>query len=174
MPKIAGRAGLMPDGTVAGRRLRTREAAEYLGIAKSTLDKMRSKGTGPEFERPTGGRIVVYRIPALDAHLAATRATSTSAPRVGRAARNGNGASITEVARPPAATAKLPTPRRIDELGLGRRCHNALVDHGIIILDELVRLSEDDLMRLPNIGRLSCAEIMAALDALGLRLAASD
>jgi predicted DNA-binding transcriptional regulator AlpA len=174
MPKIARRAGLMPDGTVAGRRLRTREAAEYLGIAKSTLDKMRSKGTGPEFERPTGGRIVVYRIPALDAHLAATRATSTSEPRIGRPAHNGNGA----VARPPAATArprthpKVLTGRRIDELGLGGRCHNALVDHGIIFLDELVRLSEDDLMRVPNIGRLLCAEIRAALDARGLRLTA--
>jgi DNA-directed RNA polymerase alpha subunit len=64
------------------------------------------------------------------------------------------------------------TGRRIDELGLGGRCHNALVDHGIIFLDELVRLSEDDLMRVPNIGRLLCAEIRAALDARGLRLTA--
>jgi hypothetical protein len=164
-------------GPATGRRLRTPEAAEYLGIAKSTLDKMRGKGTGPEFERPTA-RIVVYSIPALDAYLAATRATSTSAPRIGRPAHDGNGASSTEVTRPPAATAKPPTPRkvltgrRIDELGLGTRCHNALVDHGITLLDELVRLSEDGLMGVPNIGRLSCAEIMAALGKLDLHLTA--
>jgi Helix-turn-helix domain len=58
-------------------RLRTRAAAEYLGIAESTLEKWRVTGTGPAFER-CGSRIVVYSVEALETFLAARRATSTS------------------------------------------------------------------------------------------------
>jgi|ERR1051326_2396540 predicted DNA-binding transcriptional regulator AlpA len=64
-------------GLNSGRRLRTPEAAEYLGIATNTLEKMRCAGTGPEFEY-VGPRAVVYRIEALETYLAARRATSTS------------------------------------------------------------------------------------------------
>jgi len=78
-----------------GRRLRTREAAQYLAVGESTLEKWRGTGSGPQFER-VGVRIVVYSVPALEAFLAARRANSTSelAPageqnaRIARAARH--------------------------------------------------------------------------------------
>ena len=59
-----------------GPRLRTPAAAHYLGIADSTLEKMRVSGTGPEFE--VVGKAVVYSIPALEEYLAQRRARSTS------------------------------------------------------------------------------------------------
>jgi len=59
------------------RRLRTPAAAEYLGVAESTLEKWRVGGIGPVFER-CGRRIVVYSVAALEDFLVARRATSTS------------------------------------------------------------------------------------------------
>jgi hypothetical protein len=60
-----------------GPRLRTPEAAKYIGIADSTLEKMRVTGTGPEFEKPAA-KVVVYSIPALEEYMAQRRARSTS------------------------------------------------------------------------------------------------
>jgi hypothetical protein len=60
-----------------GPRLRTPEAAKYIGVAESTLEKMRVTGTGPEFEKPAD-KVVVYSIPALEEYLAQRRARSTS------------------------------------------------------------------------------------------------
>jgi hypothetical protein len=65
-----------------GRRYRTPEAAKYIGIAPSTLEKMRGTGDGPEFER-VGKRAVVYSEEALEAYLAKRRARSTSEADVG-------------------------------------------------------------------------------------------
>ena len=59
-----------------GPRLRTPDAARYLGISPSTLEKMRCAGTGPEFE--VVGKAVVYSIHALEEYLAQRRARSTS------------------------------------------------------------------------------------------------
>src|SRR3954454_23937810 len=72
-------------GLSDGRRLRTPEAAAYLGIGESTLEKWRCSGMGPVFER-AGTRIVVYRVSDLDAFLAARRVTSTSEKPVNPAA----------------------------------------------------------------------------------------
>jgi len=101
----------MSDATL-GKRLRTPEAADYLGIAKSTLDKMRCAGTGPVFER-VGPRAVVYSIPALDSYLAERRATSTSEsppqraePSAGPASPNGVPSGAPKVADKPAASAR--------------------------------------------------------------------
>src|SRR4051794_36212350 len=63
-------------GLSDGRRLRTPEAAQYLGVGESTLEKWRCCGQGPVFER-AGTRIVVYRVADLDAFLAARRVNST-------------------------------------------------------------------------------------------------
>lgn len=60
-----------------GRRLRTPDAAQYLGVGESTLEKWRCTGEGPVFER-VGNRIVVYSVAALESFLAARRVTSTS------------------------------------------------------------------------------------------------
>ena len=84
------------------RYLRTKEAAEFLSLSARTLEKHRTYGTGPAY-RKLGGR-VVYAIDDLEtwadrgavtstsdprsAVLPAKRhAPTTSAPRVGRAAR---------------------------------------------------------------------------------------
>lgn len=59
------------------RKLRTGEAAAYLGLSPSTLAKMRVRGDGPPYSK-AGPRIVVYDRGALEAWLASRRRTSTS------------------------------------------------------------------------------------------------
>lgn len=59
------------------RRLRTPEAAAYLGISASTLEKGRVHGKNmPPFIKL--GRIVVYDVADLDAWLTARKRSSTS------------------------------------------------------------------------------------------------
>jgi excisionase family DNA binding protein len=55
-----------------------REAAEYLGLSKSTLDKLRVTGSGPIYIK-LGSR-VLYEEHDLDEYAAARRRASTSAP----------------------------------------------------------------------------------------------
>ena len=57
-------------------RLDTPGAATYLGLGKSTLDKLRLTGGGPVFSK--FGRRVVYDPDDLDAWSAQLRRTSTS------------------------------------------------------------------------------------------------
>jgi predicted DNA-binding transcriptional regulator AlpA len=63
---------------VPSRRLRTKEAAHYLGYSESTLEKKRLTGDGPPFIRLGRGGTVVYDTHDLDAWLAARRVGSTS------------------------------------------------------------------------------------------------
>lgn len=56
--------------------LNTRQAAAYLGLAVSTLNKWRCHGGGPEFLKL--GRAVRYDREDLDAFLAQHRVTSTA------------------------------------------------------------------------------------------------
>jgi excisionase family DNA binding protein len=58
------------------KKLDTAEAAEYLGLGKSTLDKLRVTGGGPAFFK-VGAR-VVYDSADLDAWIAQHRRSSTS------------------------------------------------------------------------------------------------
>jgi predicted DNA-binding transcriptional regulator AlpA len=58
------------------KRLDTRQAADHVGLSKSTLDKMRVYGGGPPFSKL--GRRVVYDSGDLDAWLDANRRASTS------------------------------------------------------------------------------------------------
>jgi hypothetical protein len=58
-------------------RLRTPDAARYVGLAPSTLEKLRVIGGGPAYEK-VGPRIVVYSIESLEAWLRARRRSSTS------------------------------------------------------------------------------------------------
>ncbi len=46
--------------------LRTPDAAAYLGIGQSTLERKRLDGSGPTFRR-LGGKTVVYTVDDLDA-----------------------------------------------------------------------------------------------------------
>ncbi len=62
------------------RILRTAAAATYVGLSKSTLEKLRVYGGGPPFVR-LGRRAVGYDVSALDAWLNSRVAASTSTPR---------------------------------------------------------------------------------------------
>ena len=64
----------------AKRIFRTPEAAEYLGLSVSTLEKKRLDGTGPEFVR-LGIRAVGYDVAALDRWIDLRRRRSTSDDR---------------------------------------------------------------------------------------------
>ncbi|HUN12441.1 MAG TPA: helix-turn-helix domain-containing protein [Rhabdaerophilum sp.] len=61
------------------RFLRTKDAAEFLGLSPRTLEKHRTYGTGPLF-RKLGGR-VVYAIDELEAWADKGTVSSTSDPR---------------------------------------------------------------------------------------------
>lgn len=53
--------------TPAQQFLTTPQAAEYIGLHKSTLDTWRCRGEGPRFVKL--GRAVRYRIKDLDAYI---------------------------------------------------------------------------------------------------------
>ena len=57
--------------------LRTTEAAQYVGLQKSTLEAWRVRGSGPVFVKL--GKAVRYRKEDLDAFLKSSLRTSTSA-----------------------------------------------------------------------------------------------
>lgn len=59
----------------APRRLRGPDAAEYLGLSTSTLDKMRHEGRGPRYLK-IGGR-VFYRLEDLDSYINGTVVETT-------------------------------------------------------------------------------------------------
>ncbi len=67
-----------------GKILRTPQAAEHVGLAASTLEKLRTQGDGPRFMR-LGGRAVGYDVNDLDAWLdqqrQATNDTRSDEPR---------------------------------------------------------------------------------------------
>jgi len=66
----------MRDMTNPRRKLRPREAANYLNLANSTLAKMRLNGTGPVFIK--AGRVVLYDIQDLELWLDSHKRISTS------------------------------------------------------------------------------------------------
>ena len=57
-------------------KLRSEAAARYVGLAPSTLAKMRVRGDGPAYSK-AGARVVVYDIRDLEAWLSSTRRKST-------------------------------------------------------------------------------------------------
>jgi hypothetical protein len=59
------------------RVLRTAQAAAYVGLSPSTLEKFRLTGDGPVYQK-AGLKIVVYRPEDLDAWLNEQRRRSTS------------------------------------------------------------------------------------------------
>lgn len=60
--------------------------------------------------------------------------------------------------------------RQPGELGLSMRAVNALREHGVHLVGDLVGLSEAKLLRLEGLGRKSVAEIAASLAQVGLHL----
>lgn len=59
-----------------GRYLNTSEAAEYCGLAASTLNKMRVFGGGPVYHKVSAR--VIYSVDDLDTWMGAHRRTNTS------------------------------------------------------------------------------------------------
>lgn len=59
--------------------LTTKQAAEYLGVSRSWLEKLRVFGGGPAFYRVSSRR-VLYQRAGLDAWVARHRMNSTSDP----------------------------------------------------------------------------------------------
>ena len=59
------------------RYLRVKEAAQYIGLAASTLAKKRLSGDGPPFIK-AGPRIILYDVLDVDAWLAKRRRHSTA------------------------------------------------------------------------------------------------
>ena len=57
--------------------LRTPEAARYLGVGQSTLERKRVDGTGPQF-RTLGAKIITYAVADLDAWASESIRLSTS------------------------------------------------------------------------------------------------
>lgn len=57
--------------------LRTPDAAKYLGIGQSTLERKRIDGTGPRF-RQLGTKIIAYAVDDLDAWASQQVLNSTS------------------------------------------------------------------------------------------------
>lgn len=60
------------------QNIRTKQAADYLGLSKSTLDKLRCFGGGPQFYKL--GRAVIYDVADLDAWKAERARTTTWQP----------------------------------------------------------------------------------------------
>ena len=68
---------------------------------------------------------------------------------------------------PEAIVGKLATP--IAELGLSTRTENCLIRGGIKYVEQLVKLGENDLLRLRNMGKVSLAQINEKVKTLGFR-----
>ena len=62
----------------------------------------------------------------------------------------------------------------IEELDLSVRSFNCLKRAGINTVGDLVNKSEDDMMKVRNLGRKSLEEVMAKLDSLGFSLTKED
>lgn len=62
----------------------------------------------------------------------------------------------------------------IEELDLSVRSFNCLKRAGIFTVEELINKSEEDMMRVRNLGRKSLEEVIAKLDSLNLSLRKED
>ena len=62
----------------------------------------------------------------------------------------------------------------IDELELSVRSYNCLKRAGINTVEDLINKSEDEMMKVRNLGRKSLEEVVAKLDSLGFKLTKDD
>ena len=56
----------------------------------------------------------------------------------------------------------------IEELDLSVRSYNCLKRHGISTVEELIEMTEDDLMKVRNLGKKSLKEVKDKVHALNL------
>ena len=57
---------------------RTPDAARYLGVSESLLEKLRIRGTGPRFHKIPGGATILYTRTDIDAWVSAGARSCTS------------------------------------------------------------------------------------------------
>ncbi len=62
----------------------------------------------------------------------------------------------------------------IEELDLSVRSFNCLKRAGINTVEDLITKTEDDMMKVRNLGRKSLEEVIAKLDSLGFTLASEE
>ena len=62
----------------------------------------------------------------------------------------------------------------IEELDLSVRSYNCLKRAGINTVEELIKKTEEDMMKVRNLGRKSLEEVQSKLAALGLSLRKAD
>ena len=62
----------------------------------------------------------------------------------------------------------------IEELDLSVRSFNCLKRAGINTVEDLISKSEDEMMKVRNLGRKSLEEVVAKLDSLGFKLSKDD
>ena len=62
----------------------------------------------------------------------------------------------------------------IEELDLSVRSFNCLKRAGINTVEDLINKSEDEMMKVRNLGGKSLEEVMAKLDSLGFTLTKDD
>ena len=65
---------------------------------------------------------------------------------------------------------EVDTSASLDSLDLTIRTSNCLKAEAVETIGQLLTLSANDLLKIPNLGRLSLMEIRTKLGALGLRL----
>lgn len=61
----------------------------------------------------------------------------------------------------------------LEELDLSVRSFNCLKRAGIIVVEDLIKLTEDDLMKVRNLGRKSLEEVIHKIESLGFKLSKS-
>lgn len=76
MPLTSGGEATVGSGEDFPQRMRTSQAARYLGLSARTLEKWRLTGDGPPFVKL--GRAVIYERQYLDDWVDAHRCASTS------------------------------------------------------------------------------------------------
>jgi len=62
----------------------------------------------------------------------------------------------------------------IEELDLSVRSYNCLKRAGINTVEDLINKTEEDMMKVRNLGRKSLEEVVQKMDALGLSLTPSE
>ena len=62
----------------------------------------------------------------------------------------------------------------IEELDLSVRSYNCLKRAGINTVQDLTNKSENDMMKVRNLGRKSLEEVIAKLDGMGLSLSSNE
>jgi DNA-directed RNA polymerase subunit alpha len=64
-----------------------------------------------------------------------------------------------------------PYTMRLDEMELSTRAYNCLVrDNGFVTVADLLRMTEDELLRIPNFGPTSLKQVCATLAELGVQM----